>query len=102
LSQYDYVLVEGQVKCKGCVQIWPDRISTGPLVESSVLVVCGDMETFNQFRLNNGVAYITKLDSINNAFPYSANYFLFYRRDGEFDSYVELGAREIAIPESLR
>jgi len=102
LSQYDYVLVEGRVKCKGCVQIWPDRISKEPIVEASVLFICGDMDTYRLFGLKNSDVFVVNLDSIEYAFPYIANYFLFYRSDGQFDKYIELGARNTPIPGSIR
>jgi len=98
LNAFDFVFVEGQTKCAGCSEIWPKRLTDDPILKSDVLIIGNDSGIANHFGMRNATLIAIPYDSIEYYFPYIGNYFLFFRSEGEFAGYVELGAKDFPLP----
>ncbi len=97
LSQYDFVLIEGKIKCGGCAALWQEILPTSNILMQPSLVILGDSLPHDHCLQNASSVVVTDFESIEKAFPYIANYFVFYIENGKPLKYIELGARPVDI-----
>ncbi len=92
LAHYDYIIIEGRIKCAGCQRVWEKELQSSSILDKSLAIVGDKLELDNPLNSAVGIK-LMNFNSIEASFPFIANYFVFYIDSGVPTGYVELGAR---------